>query len=100
MEKNLIDKTTIDNNNLPRTPTNTTKNNLASVRINGDVQVSVTEMHASVKSTSTFHRYFPYLDPCEPNPCGAGATCENDFGNALCSCPIGTRGEPLVRCSK
>ena len=40
------------------------------------------------------------LDPCEPNPCGAGAHCENDQGNALCSCPKGKSGDPLVRCSK
>ena len=40
------------------------------------------------------------LDPCEPNPCGAGAKCVSDKGNALCSCPVGKTGNPLVRCGK
>jgi hypothetical protein len=41
-----------------------------------------------------------FADPCDPNPCGAGAKCENDIGNAVCSCPTGKAGDPLVRCSK
>ena len=40
------------------------------------------------------------VDPCEPNPCGAGAKCVSDKGNALCSCPVGKTGNPLGRCGK
>ena len=40
------------------------------------------------------------IDPCEPNPCGANAVCEVAEGNALCSCPQGMTGDPLVKCGK
>ena len=52
------------------------------------------------KVTLFLNLYFVPLDPCDPNPCGAGAKCENDIGNAVCSCPTGKAGDPLVRCSK
>ena len=39
-------------------------------------------------------------DPCDPNPCGAGAVCDSKTGNALCSCPKGRTGDPLLRCGK
>jgi hypothetical protein len=39
-------------------------------------------------------------DPCDPNPCGAGATCDSKTGNAICSCPKGRTGDPLLRCGK
>ena len=40
------------------------------------------------------------IDPCDPNPCGTGAVCEVAEGNALCSCPQGMTGDPLVECGK
>ena len=40
------------------------------------------------------------IDPCDPNPCGTGAVCEVAEGNALCSCPQGMTGDPLVKCGK
>lgn len=40
------------------------------------------------------------LDPCVPNPCGEGAVCDSKTGNALCSCPKGRSGDPLLRCGK
>ena len=41
-----------------------------------------------------------WIDPCVPNPCGTGAVCEVAEGNALCSCPQGMTGDPLVKCGK
>ena len=40
------------------------------------------------------------IDPCDPNPCGTGAVCEVAEGKALCSCPQGMTGDPLVECGK
>ena len=40
------------------------------------------------------------IDPCDPNPCGTGAVCEVAEGKALCSCPQGMTGDPLVKCGK
>merc|ERR1719211_351505 len=39
-------------------------------------------------------------DPCDPNPCGTGAVCEVAEGKALCSCPQGMTGDPLVECAQ
>lgn len=41
-----------------------------------------------------------FLDPCVPNPCGEGAVCDSKTGNAICSCPKGRSGDPLLRCGK
>ena len=40
------------------------------------------------------------LDLCDPNPCGTDAVCEVLEGIALCSCPQGMIGDPLVKCGK
>ncbi|CAB4059875.1 unnamed protein product [Lepeophtheirus salmonis] len=37
-------------------------------------------------------------DLCNPNPCGLGAACHLEDGNAICSCPEGKNGDPLVKC--
>ncbi len=41
-----------------------------------------------------------FLGICDPNPCGEGAICDSSTGNALCSCPKGRTGDPLLRCGK
>lgn len=38
-------------------------------------------------------------NPCDPNPCGLNAACENDRGNPICFCPKGLTGNPFAQCS-
>ncbi|CAF1099963.1 unnamed protein product, partial [Brachionus calyciflorus] len=39
-------------------------------------------------------------NPCNDNPCGFGAVCKNSNGLPVCSCPVGSKGDPKVRCCK
>merc|ERR1712088_574813 len=52
---------------------------------------------ASALPYSLFSPQFGSNSPCSPSPCGPGALCENKgLGNAICSCPPGQTGDPLV----
>ena len=37
-------------------------------------------------------------DPCDPNPCGAGALARPSGDICICSCPPGLQGDPYVEC--
>ncbi|KAF0311013.1 Neurogenic locus notch 3 [Amphibalanus amphitrite] len=39
-------------------------------------------------------------DPCSLGLCGLNANCDNVGGRAVCSCPAGYSGNPLVQCNK
>ena len=41
----------------------------------------------------------PPAEPCAPDICGKDAICTVQDGNAICSCPEGLTGDPLVECS-
>ena len=38
------------------------------------------------------------VDPCLTTVCGTRARCEVDFHTAICVCPAGLQGNPLVSC--
>lgn len=38
------------------------------------------------------------VDPCLRKVCGTRANCEVDFHTAICTCPPGLQGNPLVAC--
>ena len=39
-------------------------------------------------------------DPCNPDPCGAGAQCTPRGRQAECRCPSGFKGDPYVFCKR
>jgi len=40
------------------------------------------------------------VDPCLTTICGSRAVCEVDFHTAICLCPPGLQGNPLVSCAE
>lgn len=40
------------------------------------------------------------VDPCSKNICAENAICEVYNHNAICSCPFGYIGDPLILCKK
>ncbi len=50
--------------------------------------------------TNLYLMTYGFIGICDPNPCGEGAICDSSTGNALCSCPKGRTGDPLLRCGK
>ena len=38
------------------------------------------------------------VDPCQTTSCGTRAICEVEFHTAICVCPAGLQGNPLVAC--
>lgn len=39
-------------------------------------------------------------DPCKMISCGRGAFCQNLNEKAECTCPLGSNGDPTIRCCK